>query len=211
MPKQRGKVLDIGCGDGHFLHSIRNKGWQVEGLDTNPDAVKLAATQYGLNVHLSNLENMRYDDCIFDAITISHVIEHVHNPVALLNEACRILKKEGLLIVVTPNAAGYGHKKFADNWMPLDPPRHLFLFNPGCLLHCAQSSGFEEILVHSVPTNALAHLSASYEISVYGRRLLGQRPAIGILFKSIMLQYLELFMKWIGKEVGEELVMLAKK
>ena len=85
------KLLEIGCGSGRQLEFLHQLGWQAEGLDLDPAAVK-AASARGLTVHAGSLKEQFFPDGSFDAVVSSHVIEHVHDPVGLLRECGRILK-----------------------------------------------------------------------------------------------------------------------
>jgi 2-polyprenyl-3-methyl-5-hydroxy-6-metoxy-1,4-benzoquinol methylase len=95
------KLLEIGFGSGRQLDFLRQLGWQVEGLDLDPTAVKVASSR-GLAIHLGSLKEQNFPDQSFDAVVSSHVIEHVHDPVGLLAECRRILRPDGKLVIITP-------------------------------------------------------------------------------------------------------------
>ena len=80
----------------------------------------------------------------FDAVVMNHVIEHVHDPVELLVEARRLLKQDGVLVLITPNAESQEHRIFGASWYSLDPPRHLHIFSPRSLSKLARLSGFSK-------------------------------------------------------------------
>jgi SAM-dependent methyltransferase len=127
--RNRGCLLDVGCGTGETLRTMRDLGWAVEGLDTDPVAVQRGQA-LGLPIQRGSLRECSYPSNQFDAITMFHVIEHLHDPLFDLQQAYRLLKKGGLLVVVTPNVASLGHRFFQRDWIHLDPPRHLHIF--GC-------------------------------------------------------------------------------
>ena len=134
------KLLEIGCGSGWQLEFLRQLGWTVEGLDLDATAVKVASAR-GLRVHLGSLNEQNFPENSFDAVVSSHVIEHVHDPVGLLKECRRILRPDGKLVIITPNVASWGHTWFRSNWLALDPPRHLHLFNATSLRRAAKDAG----------------------------------------------------------------------
>jgi SAM-dependent methyltransferase len=138
---QTGRLLDVGCGSGEFMVLMQNLGWDVMGLDPDPRAVEVARTRFGLNVRRGTIEEEHFPDSHFDVITMSHVIEHVHDPVATFKECRRILRNGGRIVVVTPNSGSLGHRTFRAAWRGLEPPRHLFLFSPGTLLECMDRAG----------------------------------------------------------------------
>ena len=100
---ERGRLLDVGCGNGRFLAQMRGLGWEVVGVEPDPEAARIAKERFGLEVFQDTLEEAKFPNDSFDAITMNHVIEHVPDPVGLLAESRRILKPGGKLVVVTPN------------------------------------------------------------------------------------------------------------
>jgi len=147
-PGQR--LLEIGCGSGAFLARMRRLGWDVCGLDTDPDAASWGRQAYGLNIGCSTLEQADFSADSFDVITMNHVIEHVHDPVALMTECHRILRPGGRLILTTPNANSWGHKIFARSWRGLEPPRHFMIFSLQTLEECTRRSNFRTVLLRSI-------------------------------------------------------------
>ncbi len=137
----RGKLLDIGCGNGTFLSRMRDAGWEVTGVEPDPAAAKLAQQGLGIPIFSGTLEDAKFADASFDAVTLSHVIEHVYNPVSLLSECRRLLKPNGRVVILTPNLESLGHQVFAASWMALDPPRHLHLFSSKTLQVCCEKAG----------------------------------------------------------------------
>ncbi len=143
---EKGKLLEIGCGNGNYLALMSRWGWATEGLDFDQAAVS-KARQKGLNVIRGDLEFQRYPDCCFDVVFSSHVIEHVTDPAALVAESLRVLKPGGRCIVVTPNVLSWSHRLFGRHWRGLEPPRHLHLFTPQSLRNLAASCGAENIRI----------------------------------------------------------------
>lgn len=137
----QGRLLDVGCGSGEWLLSMRKLGWQVEGVDFDENAVKVASLR-GLTIHIGSLEAQNFPDGCFDAVTLNHVIEHLPDPVAALKECRRILKGNGQLILYTPNNASLGHRVFKEHWRGLEPPRHLHLFDPASMSALLTLAGF---------------------------------------------------------------------
>jgi 2-polyprenyl-3-methyl-5-hydroxy-6-metoxy-1,4-benzoquinol methylase len=154
-----GRLLEIGFGSGQFLKKMQLCGWEVEGVDFDSKAVEGVKTKYGFNVHNDLLENVKYPNNYFDAVVMNHVIEHIHDPVALLKECNRILKQGGHLVVVTPNLKSLGHQKFLQNWRGLEPPRHIYLFSRKNFATCAINAGFLQVKIF---TTALGIANAIY-------------------------------------------------
>jgi SAM-dependent methyltransferase len=137
-------LLDLGCGDGGFLSRAQDCGWDVTGIDIDAKAVH-NAIQNGVNAIEGGIEIYEGQKNIFDAITLSHVIEHVCNPVELLKSCHTLLKPGGQLWLQTPNIDSFGHKLFHKNWRGLESPRHLVLFNRKSLTLALRKAGFSKI------------------------------------------------------------------
>lgn len=143
-PAQGQRLLDIGCGNGSFLVSAREAGWQVSGVEPDPKAAD-AARQCGLDVTVGTVDLLAGESDCFDAITLSHVIEHVHEPKQLLQAVRRLLKPGGIVYIDTPNTQSHGAAIFKKNWRGLETPRHLVLFNPASLTDLLCATGFSDI------------------------------------------------------------------
>ena len=143
-PSKGQRLLDIGCGNGFFLLLAREAGWLVQGVDLDPVAVA-SARQQGLNVSEGTVNLLESEESCFDAITLSHVIEHAHQPRCLLKAVHRLLKPGGVLYIDTPNINSVGADFFGRNWRGLEVPRHLVIFNPDSLTRMLAETGFDEV------------------------------------------------------------------
>lgn len=159
-----GRLLDVGCGDGRRLADLESLGWSVEGQEVDAAAVD-AARRAGRRVHLGALEALQLSAGAYDAITMNHVIEHVHEPVALLAECRRLLAPGGRVVALTPNAASTGHRRYGLDWRGLEPPRHLQVFTPRALAAVAERAGFSHVDVRTSAANAYTFAVASQGIA----------------------------------------------
>lgn len=139
------KILDVGCGNGEFLRLAASLGWSACGVEPDPQAAA-AADAAGLNVIAGRAEDLcDYYKNEFAVVTLSHVAEHLHNPLATL-VACRsLLRPGGNLWIETPNLDSIGFEWYGCAWRGLETPRHLVLFNWQSLLSLLTAAGFEEI------------------------------------------------------------------
>jgi len=160
------RLLDVGFGSGEFLEYAKTAGWEVAGVDPDPVSVE-SAVQRGLNVRHGGVE--AYADMAesFDVITMSHVIEHVHDPHETLKTIYRLLKPGGFLWLSTPNIQSLGHKYYGRNWRGLEPPRHLILFNWNALIEQIQKVGFNSVQKNETNPN-FADLAAKSEAIARG-------------------------------------------
>lgn len=133
------------------------------------EAVKTARGK-GLTVHVGKIEDQRYSDDSVDLVLMNHVIEHVHDPLGALREIHRVLRPGGMLVVTTPNAHGWGHRRFGVDWVALDPPRHLRIFNANSLAALAHRAGFARSTVSSTLRITLFDFIHSSLIRRTGRR-----------------------------------------
>lgn len=147
------RLLDIGCGDGRSVAWLRSLGWDAEGIDFDEAAVAAARAQ-GLPVRQGDLRSLAFQPGSFDAVTVSHVIEHVHDPGSLVADCYRILRPGGRLVIVTPNSNSYLARRYKRNWIALDPPRHLMVFTVRALSRLVREAGFSEERVFTSPNGA---------------------------------------------------------
>jgi len=139
---QGGRLLDVGCADGLFLHLAQQAGWEVQGVEMAEASVAYARSTYQLDVFHGELRQANFPDHCFDVITFWHVLEHLHDPLGELREAFRILKPDGLLVIDVPNIASWQARLFAANWRTLDTPRHVYHFSPDTLRAMLARVGF---------------------------------------------------------------------
>jgi 2-polyprenyl-3-methyl-5-hydroxy-6-metoxy-1,4-benzoquinol methylase len=145
-PRPGQTLLDLGCGNGDFLLAAREAGWTVRGIDPDPQAVELAR-QRGLDARVSSLDALAELPERFDAITLSHVLEHLHDPAQTLADIHRLLRPGGWLYIDTPNVDSRGAARWGVHWRGLEAPRHLVLFGMDGLLGLLGRTGFRNVQI----------------------------------------------------------------
>ena len=143
-PANGGRLLDAGCGNGQFLSLAQNAGWRITGFDLDPKAVETARSRCS-DVRLGGFETVQQERDLYDAITVSNVIEHVYQPKELLTNCYRLLKAGGYFWIITPNVGSYGHSEFKSDWRGLEPPRHLQLLSWNLLQRLLEEAGFKKV------------------------------------------------------------------
>jgi SAM-dependent methyltransferase len=128
------RILDIGCGRGFTLAALQDRGHEVHGTQLSPEAAEFARNCLSLeHIEQRDLLEIGYPDGWFDAITIYHVLEHVHDPLVMVREIARILRPGGRLIVEVPHAGGAGARVLKRYWLGWDVPYHRFHFTQATL------------------------------------------------------------------------------
>ena len=179
---KKGKLLDVGCGDGRFLDSIKKK-FDVYGCDVSETGLKYARDVYGLNnLSLGGLKNINYKDK-FDVVTLWTSLEHVHNPLESLREINRLLKNNGVLVLSVPNSASLQFKLFKGKWFHLDVPRHLFIFSMKSMERLCRESGFRIIRMFN---NNIQLNPAGWAGSIFGSK----NKAVNMIFPLLSAAFL---------------------
>lgn len=126
---QTGNVLDIGCGTGAFLNTMQTAGWNVDGLEPDATARSKAEALYKITPQSSEkiYEKEAYT---YDAITMWHVLEHVHELQAYIAQLKKMIRTKGKIFIAVPNYTSYDAKHYKEYWAAYDVPRHLYHFSP---------------------------------------------------------------------------------
>lgn len=161
---QPGRLLDVGCGNGAFLMRAREAGWSVAGCEPDPKAIAACRAQ-GLDVIQGDIFSTAFDRELFDVITVSHVLEHVIDPRALLKRAHALLRPGGVLWVAIPNTRSLGLRIFRDAWINLHFPFHLCIPSPERLLALIDEAGFESARGIRRGVHASFHWSRSLPVA----------------------------------------------
>ena len=205
-----GILLDVGCGEGSFLRRMRELGWRVVGLEPDPRAAAVARSTAGVEILEGPIEGTDLGRDRFDAITMSHVIEHVRDPLRALRAVAESLKPGGTFVALTPNAAGRGRRVFGSAWFHLDPPRHLHLFHPRNIHSLAGRAGLAVTRLWTSPLDALRVHHISTALRVHARfdlRDMSWTPTV----RDRTFRIAEYGIAAVRREAGEEIVLIATK
>ena len=158
-PVTPGRLLEIGCASGAFLHAMAQKGWNVEGIEFSDKAAN-AARQLGYAVQVGTIESAPAPEKPYDAIVGWMVFEHLQNPVQCLRKLRSWVKPESCLVLSVPDGGSWEFKLFGDAWYALQLPTHLFHFTPSTLRTVLYAGGWrvERIFWHNDPKNLLHSL-----------------------------------------------------
>jgi 2-polyprenyl-3-methyl-5-hydroxy-6-metoxy-1,4-benzoquinol methylase len=140
--RDTGSLLDMGCGTGAFLNVMKEKGWEVKGIEPDQDARKMAHDLYAVKVDEPTLLP-GLAPCSFDAITLWHVLEHVHDLHGYLAKLKEILKPDGRLFIAVPNYQSLDASIYRLQWAAYDVPRHLYHFSPKAVEVLTSKNGLQ--------------------------------------------------------------------
>ena len=146
-------VLEIGCGSGHFLEMLRQKNVNAEGIELNEEAIK-KATEKGLKVKYALLEQYAEErQEYYDVVCAYQVLEHITTIKQFVNDALKLLKPGGRLIIAVPNNNPYLFRY--DKWHTLNlPPHHAGLWNKGAF---EQLQKYFNMSAESITIEPLVH------------------------------------------------------
>lgn len=144
LSKRRGRILDVGCGDGRFLDAIQEEGWRPVGTEIAASAGRLASPRH--SVLVGDISALR-STALFDAITFWDVLEHLANPRAVLFEARQRLRVGGILVISMPNLAGTASLAMRRRWhyYDLESYGHLHHLTPRHLRMLLRGAGLRPI------------------------------------------------------------------
>jgi 2-polyprenyl-3-methyl-5-hydroxy-6-metoxy-1,4-benzoquinol methylase len=137
----QGRILDVGCGRGFFLNSIKHR-FEVTGVEIEEESLQYASKKHGIKIKARQISDLDSAENSFDVITFWHTLEHLPDPKEALEKAHALLKNKGLLFVAVPNIASLQACVFQERWYHLDVPRHLYHFSQKTLSRIIEDSGF---------------------------------------------------------------------
>lgn len=194
----KGKVLDLGSGTGHFVAALKKARVEVVGVEPDEGARKFALSENNLELlekeQLKNLESNS-----FNAITLWHVLEHIPTLEEDISEMYRLLKEKGRLFVAVPNRNAYDAKKYGSYWAAYDVPRHLHHFREEDILRLFKRHSFE--LIKTLPMKF-----DSYYVS-----MLSEKYKKGNYIKALWVGFLSNFYAKNGAGYSSQIYILSKK
>ncbi|MCC5944194.1 MAG: class I SAM-dependent methyltransferase [Bernardetiaceae bacterium] len=159
-PKQ---LLDIGCGTGYFLDTMRKGGWKVSGIEPDDDARHFGKQNFSLEIDSPEKLNA-LPNASFEVITLWHVLEHIHRIHEYMQHIRRLLTEKGKVIIAVPNYKSKDAYTYGEDWAGWDVPRHLWHFSPLAMQNLAIKHGFDISYKEAMPFDPfyVALLSEKY-------------------------------------------------
>ncbi len=154
--KPVGKLIDIGCGEGFFARYFYDNGWEIECCDLSSFAIErhnpAILSFFTKNNIFKELDGKIADNKMFDFINLSNVLEHVREPINLLERVKKIMGKDSMLRIKVPNDFSTFQQILLDSsrisseyWF--NPPGHVNFFTKESLKEVLTSCGFRIVKV----------------------------------------------------------------
>lgn len=144
------RVLDIGAGTGYFVNHLRTHGIHVVGFEPDADARQQAKKNFNLDL-AEDLDVVIQEADRFDAISMWHVLEHVHDLKGYFGKFNALLKNDGLLAIAVPNYTSFDAQFYGKYWAAYDLPKHLWHFSPESLKLLGEGANFELLKTYDMP------------------------------------------------------------
>lgn len=191
--KQNPKILDIGCGWGDFLTVVKQSGLGYLGVDESNAAIEICRSK-GLNCK-------KHPSGRFSAITCFQVIEHIKNPLSFLKNCRKMLKKNGVILITTPNNDSPERKKAGSNWSVYNTDSHFVFYNKKNLAGLLIKAGFKNV---KVETDEPRYLSFGYLLSRFNELSLNN-------FFGLLNPFFKIFSFPIKTNINSDIVAIAFK
>ncbi len=139
---QSGHHLDIGAGTGAFVQYMNKHNWKSVGIEPDRKARERALKDHETEL----LPGESFETLLsasFDAISLWHVLEHVHDLHSYMHRIKELLKPAGYVFIAVPNYTSPDAKKYKANWAAYDVPRHLYHFSPPSMRWLLNAAGFQ--------------------------------------------------------------------
>ncbi len=146
IPDEKKTIIDIGCATGRLISHLKESGFQVQGAEICRPSAEYGIRSYGVPIHIGTLESGRFPSGSFSIVHCSHLIEHLTDPHAFLEEIGRILSPSGLVIISTPNIAGFQARIMGPKWRSAIPD-HVVLYSKRTLKILLEANGFEIVRI----------------------------------------------------------------
>lgn len=141
--RETGRFLEVGCREGHLLAVARELGWEVTGVEPEPDPARVARERFDLDVHCGYLDTAGYPADAFDVVYLNEVIEHIPEPLPVFREIARVLRPGGVVYVKTGNCESFTARRYGSAWSyyAYDRIGHVSFYSPHTLRRLYDAAG----------------------------------------------------------------------
>lgn len=157
--RKTNRLLDVGCGIGYFLEVAKTRGWEVHGTEYTDKAIEICQAK-GITMHKGPLDPANYDAESFDVITSFEVIEHINAPNPEIEHIAKLLRKDGLFYITTPNFNSTLRYYLGPKYNVIGWPEHLSYYTPSTLSKLLQRHRFKKVYVRATGISVTRLLSS---------------------------------------------------
>jgi SAM-dependent methyltransferase len=187
-----GRMLDLGCGSGWFMSTMRDQGWETHGVEISRPAAEVGRKTRGLDIFPGTLREARFPDAYFDYVRSNHSLEHITSPGETLEEIHRILRPDGKVLIGVPNVGSLNARVFGQYWWYLGAPVHPFTYSVETLCQLLHKYQF---VVEKVTYNS-DHSGIIGSLQIWLNRGNGRKSTEGTVIGNPLLRVL---CHWIAK------------
>lgn len=201
----KGKLLDVGCGEGDFLNMFDKKNWKIMGVEINPNLAREAKLKTKAQIYTQPIQKLNLKGSI-DIVTMWHVFEHIDTPKDVLGKVYKILNKGGFLVIEVPNGDGIYRKFFGKYWQLLITPEHLFFWTKKSLTSVLKKEGF---VIKEISSEGIINFSGPSSLSYFFLKN-GLNPYLSLIL-AIVFFPISIILNLIFFNIRDNLLVIAKK
>ena len=197
------QVLDVGCGLGFFLSVAASEGWKVKGFEKSIHAANVAKNI--LNISITNEFN-KIPDNSFSVVRLSHILEHVSNPLEFLSSAISKLRPGGVSISIVPNVNPFSYSavtlirklttKSNRITAPMAPGHHILGFNKISLTKLYEAASMQPLKIFNISMGSQTYYPFFYD------GLMTRQKITDFDMKTLLKYWLPLFVDNIANRFG---------
>ncbi len=159
--RDTGNILDVGCGNGHFLSEAKSKGWNVYGTEYTDTAIDICKKK-GINMFQGKLNPEDFGNLKFDVICSIEVLEHINNPTEEIKNFHYLLRDGGIVYITTPNFNSLSRLLLKEKWSIIEYPEHLCYYTSSTLARLFRQAGFKKMLIKTTGISMNRFRKSSY-------------------------------------------------
>lgn len=177
---EAGKLLDVGCAMGFFMEEAEKQGFETYGIEVSTYAASFSQKRFKDKIFIGAIEEFsgkrdslfKFKGVFFDVIILSDLIEHVKDPISVLKDLKKVLKKDGIIVLQTGDTDSTWAAITGKNWHFYAPPQHLYFFSKKTLTEILEKAGFKVFKIEKegkyVSLRYILHMTQYMNIPLLG-------------------------------------------
>lgn len=218
--RQGAKILEIGCANGWFLKGLKDRGYATKGIEMSAEASAYAKKVLGLDVTCGSIMDIELGEDKYDCIFSWMVLEHLHDPSAIIKKIRRALKDGGVFVFSVPNVNSLEARLFGKYWYNIDVPRHLYHFSVTSISAILERNGFSVKQFEYIGNFTSFALSLGYlledrfgasSVTRWLRKFGGTKTSTGMSLMTLFLGYPYIVITKFFRNTGRIIVIVKPK